>query len=158
MDRPVGTTPIHSWLCDACVCPHTWLAHADAATQKYTHARDACMQIQVLKKLTSEARKRKVVRKKKPHSEKKQNQNAETKNTKLERNLTTDMEQLMVSAYSNLLCFYAVGACCFAQIANSTCVRRAPSRTSEQSPQHRLSDCAWWWDLLSKFDVSGEWG
>ena len=41
------TTPINSWLCDM-----------------HIHARDACMQIQVLKKLTNEVRTRKVVRKK----------------------------------------------------------------------------------------------
>jgi len=55
-------------------------------------------EIQELKKRTTETRKRKIIRMKKK-SEKKPNQNGETKNTKLERDrsLTTDMEKLMSS-------------------------------------------------------------
>ena len=109
------------------------------AMHVYAHTRDWRMQTQQLKNRTSDTLKRKVVQMKNIHSEKKPKQNAERKNTKVERRPSLDTEQLMVSAQLNLLCFHAVGACCFARIANSTCVRRAPLWTLEQSPQHKIS-------------------
>ena len=90
------------------------------AMHVYAHTRDWRMQTQQLKNRTSDTLKRKVVQMKNIHSEKKPKQNAERKNTKVERRPSLDTEQLMVSAQLNLLYFHAIGACCFAQIANST--------------------------------------